>query len=145
MSNRTQSTLGALSLLLLAGCGESTETLTVSIDPKAGAPKTAAEAPAIGAEPKDAIAHQLGLLKAGDVEKLRACFTERQRERITPEAVAEGKQAVADQTLADLVASVELGEYEGRETAKVMMASGRTLTTLIKTDGVWLADTVWFK
>lgn len=74
-----------------------------------------------------------------------ACFTGRQNERITPEAVAEGKQAAANQTLAELVASVELGEYEGQETAKVKMASGRTLTTLIKTNGVWLADTVWFK
>lgn len=145
MSTRTYSALGAFALLLLAGCGERTETLTVTIDPKAGAPKTQTPTPAIGAEPKDAIAYQLELLKAGDVEKLRACFTERQKERITPEAVAEGKQAVANQTLADLVASVELGEHEGQETAKIMMASGRTLTTLIKTDGVWLADTVWFK
>ena len=29
--------------------------------------------------------------------------------------------------------------------AKIMMQNGRTLTTLILTDGQWLADTIWFK
>jgi hypothetical protein len=28
---------------------------------------------------------------------------------------------------------------------KIKMKNGRTLTTLVKTDGKWLADTVWFK
>ena len=31
------------------------------------------------------------------------------------------------------------------KTAKITMKNGRTLTTLILTDGKWLADTIWFK
>src|SRR5262245_13054749 len=96
-------------------------------------------------EPKQSIAHQFELLKTGDVEKLRACFTERQRERITAELVGKGKEQAANYTLDDLVASVETGEDEGKQTAKIKMKNGRTLTTLILTDGKWLADTVWFK
>jgi len=96
-------------------------------------------------EPKKSIAHQLELLKAGEVEKLRACFTERQRERITKEAVEKGKQQAGKYTLNDLVASVEMGEFQGKKTAKIKMKNGRSLTTLILTDGKWLSDTVWFK
>ena len=48
-------------------------------------------------------------------------------------------------TLDDLVGAVEMGEDEGKQTARIKMKNGRTLTTLILTDGKWLADTVWFK
>jgi hypothetical protein len=44
----------------------------------------------------------------------------------------------------DLWASSEAGEYEGKKTTKVKMKNGRTLTTLILTDGKWLSDTIWF-
>jgi hypothetical protein len=87
----------------------------------------------------------LELLKTGEGEKLGACFTERQRERITKEGVAKGKQEVGKYTLNDLVASVEMDEFQRKKTAKVKMKNGRTLTTLVLTDGKWLSDTVWFK
>jgi len=45
----------------------------------------------------------------------------------------------------DLVNAIQMGEFEGKQTAKIMMKNGRTLTTLILTDGKWLSDTVWFK
>ena len=48
-------------------------------------------------------------------------------------------------TIDDLFASMQEGEWEGKKTAKVKMKNGRTLTTLILTDGKWLADTVWFR
>lgn len=70
---------------------------------------------------------------------------QRQRERITKEAVEKGKKDAAKYTLADLVASVEMGEYQGKKTAKIKMKNGRSLTTLIQTDGKWLSDTIWFK
>jgi hypothetical protein len=97
------------------------------------------------ADPKGSIAHQFELLKAGDAEKLKACFTDRQRDRITQELVDKGKGDAANYTLDELVASVEMGEDEGKKTAKIKMKNGRTLTTLVLTDGKWLADTVWFK
>jgi len=95
-------------------------------------------------DPKGSIAYQFDLLKAGDADKLKGCFTERLRERITKERVDKAKEKVGQLTLDDLVASTEMGEYEGKKTAKIKMKNGRTLTTLILTDGKWLSDTVWF-
>jgi hypothetical protein len=106
--------------------------------------------PALGADeplatPKGSIAHQFELLKAGKVAELKACFTARQKERITDEAVKKGQQNTGKMTLEDLVAEISEGEFEGKKTAKIKMKNGRTLTTLILTDGKWLADTVWFQ
>ena len=42
-------------------------------------------------------------------------------------------------------ATVKYSEADGKKTAKIKMKNGRTLTTLIETDGQWLADTIWFK
>ena len=100
---------------------------------------------ALKKSPKDSIAYQFGLLKEGNVSKLRECFTERIRERITDEAVEKGKAQASNYSLDDLVGSVETGEADGHPTAKIMMKNGRTLTTLIQVDNKWLADTVWFK
>jgi hypothetical protein len=107
-----------------------------------GAPDKAADSSL--SDPKGSIAYQFDLLKAGDVDKLKNCFTERQRERITKERVDKAKEKIGQITLDDLVASTEMGEYEGKKTAKIKMKNGRTLTTLILTDGKWLSDTVWF-
>jgi len=114
---------------------------------EAGSAATAANASTDGLRksPKDSIAYQFELLKAGDTDKLKECFTERLRERITPEAVAKGKSEAGNYTLDDLVGSIELGPAEGPQTAKIMMKNGRTLTTLVQTDGKWLADTIWFR
>ena len=96
-------------------------------------------------DPKGSIAYQFELLKAGDAETLRTCFTDRVRNNVTAEAVEKGKSEAAKYTLDDLVASVEMGEYDGKKTAKIKMKNGRTLTTLIETNGNWLADTIWFR
>ena len=99
------------------------------------------------ATPQSSIEYQFELLKAGDFETLKACVTDRQRERMTAEAVNEGKQRIESQgtTVEELVGAIEEGEYEGKKTATIKMKSGgRTLTTLIETDGKWLSDTIWF-
>ena len=96
-------------------------------------------------DPKGSIAYQFELLKAGDAEKLRTCFTDRVKDNVTKEAVEKGKSEAGKYTLDDLFASVETSEYEGKKTAKIKMKNGRTLTTLIETNGKWLADTIWFK
>jgi hypothetical protein len=95
-------------------------------------------------EPKKSIEHQLKLLKAGDVDKLKECFTKRQQERVTKEAVAKGQKNVDKMTIDDLVKDITMGTDKGMKTAKIKMKNGRTLTTLILTDGKWLSDTIWF-
>ena len=96
-------------------------------------------------DPKSSIAYQFDLVKAGDVEKLKACLTPRVRDGVTKEVVDKAKVDAAQYTIEDLYASAEMGEADGKKTAKVKMKNGRTLTTLIETDGKWLADTIWFK
>ena len=94
-------------------------------------------------DPKGSIAYQLELVKAGDADKLRACFTDRVKDKVTKEAVEKAKTNAAKYTLDDLFASAEMGNSDGKKTAKIKMKNGRTLTTLIETNGKWLADTVW--
>jgi hypothetical protein len=96
-------------------------------------------------EPKKSIEHQLKLIKDGDADKLKACFTARQQPNITKEAVAAAQKQVGKVTIDDLVKTVTTAERGGVKTAKITMKNGRTLTTLILTDGKWLADTIWFK
>ena len=97
------------------------------------------------ADPKTSIAHQLKLLQAGDADQLKACFTPRQQHKITPELVASSQQTATQMSIDDLVNGIQMGEFEGKKTAKITMKNGRTLTTLILTDGKWLSDTIWFK
>jgi hypothetical protein len=92
-------------------------------------------------EPKKSVEHQLKLIKDGDVEKLKACFTARLQDKITKEAVAAAQKQTGKVTIDDLVKGVAVKD----KTAKITMKNGRTLTTLILTDGKWLADTIWFK
>jgi hypothetical protein len=96
-------------------------------------------------DPKSSIAYQFDLVKAGDVEKLKACLTPRVRDGVTKEVVDKAKANAAQYTMDDLYASADMGEADGKKTAKVKMKNGRTLTTLIETDGKWLSDTIWFK
>ncbi len=98
------------------------------------------------ATPKGSISRQLDLLKAGDVEALRACFTERQQGRITADVVTAAQAEAAKMTIDDLFESVEgASDKSGNKTATVKMANGRTLTTLVLLDGKWVSDTVWFR
>ena len=97
------------------------------------------------ADPKSSIAYQFELVKAGDLDKLKACLTPRLRDGLTQEALDKAKANAAAYTIDDLYDSAEMGESDGKKTAKVKMKNGRTLTTLIETDGKWLADTIWFK
>ena len=64
---------------------------------------------------------------------------------MTKEVVDKAKGEAGQFTLDDLYASDEMGESGGKKTAKVKMKNGRTLTTLIETDGQWLSDSIWFK
>lgn len=96
--------------------------------------------------PKGSIAYQFDLLKKGDVEALKACFTEDVRDRITAEAVKTGQENAKDVTLEDLVGEVIESEGLGSsKSVKIKMKNGRTLTTLVSKNGKWLAETVWFK
>jgi len=97
------------------------------------------------ADPKTSIAYQLQLLQAGDADQLKGCFTPRQQNKITPELVVSAQQTATRMPIDDLVHAIQMGEFEGKQTAKIMMKNGRTLTTLILMDGKWLSDTIWFR
>jgi len=96
-------------------------------------------------DPKSALAHQLDLIKRGDVKQLKTCFTERLRGRITPALVEDAKKEISDYAFEDLWHDSAPGEDEGKKTVKVKMENGRTLTTFVETEGRWLADTLWFR
>jgi hypothetical protein len=96
-------------------------------------------------DPKSSLAYQFELVKTGDLEKLKACLTPRVRDGLTQEIVDKAKTDSAKYTIEDLYDSAEMGEAEGKKTAKIKMKNGRTLTTLVETNGQWLADTIWFK
>lgn len=96
-------------------------------------------------DPKSSVSYQFEALKAGDFEKLKSCFTDRVRDRVIREDVEKAKENISKMTLDDLYASAEMGEYEGKKTAKIKMKNGRTLTTLVETGGKWLSDTIWYK
>ncbi len=87
------------------------------------------------------IANQVELIKAGDTEGLRAAVTARLQDRVSAEALAVAVKNLGVMTIEDLVASVEASG----DGLKLKMKNGRTLTTLVKEEGVWKADTVWFK
>jgi hypothetical protein len=96
-------------------------------------------------DPKTSIAYQLELVKAGDVDKLKDCVTAGVRDAVTKDGVDKAKSNASSYTVDDLYDSAEMGESGGKKTAKVKMKNGRTLTTLVQTDGKWLSDTIWFK
>jgi len=126
--------------LVLAACGKQ-ESAT-----EGGAKEPpAAEVTVDMSTPLGSIQYQVQRLQAGDLEAFQACFTPRLRDKITAEAMAKGAREVGSMTIDDLFAGVEEGEHAGQKTAKVKMKNGRTLTTLILTDGKWLADTIWFR
>ena len=135
--NRNLLVVLLLMAMLVIGCQKSGETNSTTTKTTENALK----------DPKGSVAYQFEALKAGDFEKLKSCFTDRVRERVSKEDVdkAKEKMAEAKMTLDDLYASAEMGEYEGKKTAKIKMKNGRTLTTLVETDGKWLSDTIWYK
>ena len=93
------------------------------------------------ADAKAFITKQTELLKKGDVAGLKAGFTKRLQDKITDANVKKGQKQLGETTIDDLVASVAAG----KDSLKIKMKNGRTPTTLVKVDGKWLADTVWFK
>lgn len=93
------------------------------------------------ADAKALIGKQLEMIKKGDVDGLKPGFSARQQEKITAANVKAAQKEAKKYTLGDLVDKVE--SKDGN--IKIKMKSGRTLTTLIKVDGKWVADTVWFK
>ena len=95
------------------------------------------------ADAKAVIAKQVEALKKGDEAVVRKHFTTRLRDKITAENVKAAQKQLAGMTLDELVASVAAGS--AKYSLKIKMKNGRTLTTLVKVDGQWLADTIWFK
>lgn len=93
------------------------------------------------ADAKAVMTTQLEALKKGDLAAIKAGFTKRLQDKITDDKVKKGQKEAGKFTIDDLVDSVEA---KGADSLKIKMKGGRTLTTLVKVDGKWLADTIWF-
>ncbi|MDB4954642.1 MAG: hypothetical protein JWO36_2211 [Myxococcales bacterium] len=93
------------------------------------------------ADAKAVISKQVAQINTGDVAGLKAGFTKRQQPKITDAAVKKAADQVGKMSIDELVASATGDKTE----IKIKMKNGRTLTTLLKVDGKWLADTLWFK
>lgn len=96
-------------------------------------------------EPKSSIEYQLELVKAGDFEKLKSCVMPAVRDKVTKEGIDKAKANAGSYTIEDLYESAEMGEEDGKKTAKVKMKNGRTLTMLVEDGGKWLSNSVWYK
>lgn len=137
--------------ITIVSCASKTanNTNTANSSPPSNAAKANNTAPPVKSDsslgdPKSSIAYQFELVKAGDYENLKDCFTDRVKPNLTKEIVEKAKGNAGKYTMEDLFDSVEEGESGGQKTAKVKMKNGRTLTTLVQTNGKWLADTIWF-
>lgn len=95
------------------------------------------------ADARAVIAKQVDVLKQGNEAAARKLFTPRLRDRITADSIKAAQKQLGTMTLDDLVASAAPGS--SKDSLKIKMKNGRTLTTLVKVDGQWLADTIWFK
>jgi len=93
------------------------------------------------ADAKAFIGKQVEQIKKGDTAGLKAGFTKRLQDKITDDNVKAAQKEVGKYTVADLVDKVEAKDGG----IKIKMKNGRSLTTLVKVDGKWAADTVWFK
>jgi len=93
------------------------------------------------ADAKAFITKQVDQITKGDVDGLKAGFTKRLQDRITKASVDKAKKQVGTMTIDQLVDKVE----PGKDSLKIKMKGGRSLTTLVKDGGAWKADTVWFK
>ncbi|MDQ7826229.1 MAG: hypothetical protein RDV48_25730 [Candidatus Eremiobacteraeota bacterium] len=138
--------------LFINGCQGKPATDHNSASSPAGSSSPATPAPVseTGAEPDTStpegeIAYQMTLIKKGDTEKLKECFTPRLKDRITGDMVKQAQGEVGRYTIKELVDSFEISTHGGKETAKIKMKNGRTLTTLVKNGDRWQADTIWFK
>ncbi len=129
-----------IGVFLLIAIGAILMLASVMTRDPAGADGTAATAP------REAFARQLVLLKHGDWKALQATFTAAAQAGLTKEAVAAARPAYADRSVDDLVGSIEVGETEGgAQEAVVRDAEGQAVTRFVRTDGLWLADRVWFE
>ncbi|MDX2090507.1 MAG: hypothetical protein SFX73_21795 [Kofleriaceae bacterium] len=90
---------------------------------------------------KDFIATQIAAIQRGDLTAVRAGLTERHRDKVTAELLAKAQLELQSITLDELVGST----VDVDDGVKVMMKNERTLTTLVPSGDVWLADTLWFK
>jgi hypothetical protein len=95
------------------------------------------------ADARAVIGKQIKAIKQGNEAVVRKMFTARLRDRITAAALEAAQKELGKMTLDDLVASAAPGS--AKDSIKIKMKNGRTLTTLVKVDGQWLADTIWFK
>jgi hypothetical protein len=95
--------------------------------------------------PRSAMAHQLEMIRAANVEGLKRCFVESLRAELTPEVVEAGQKRTGNPPLEDLAASITERTEGGKKIASVKLKSGAVLTELVLEGDHWLADRIWFR
>jgi hypothetical protein len=95
--------------------------------------------------PREALAHQLALIREGNVVALRATFTERLRDQITEASLEDAVRSLGSSAVEDLVGDEEEVGTDPRRVKLYMPGGRRSLTTFVQTDEGWLADTLWYR
>lgn len=131
--------------LFAAACGSSAGNANTNVNKPPTDPATVIDRGNPLGTPKSSIAYQFELVKAGDYEKLRDCFTEKGQKKLTQGIVDSAKTNSAQFTFDDLVGSVEEDNNSNGKFAIVRMKDNRILTILEWKDGKWLSDNVWFR
>lgn len=110
---------------------------------RSGVPEMIQELTAGDATPRAALTQQYTLLIGGRTAELRQCFTPRLHSRINDELVCLGRRVYLQESFADLAHEFEVDQIKG--TCQVRSKSGVEVTTLVRSNGQWLADRIWFE
>jgi hypothetical protein len=142
---KTLASLLIFASLFAAACGSAGSANTANVNKPPTDPATLIDRSNPLGTPKSSIAYQFELIKAGDYEKLRDCFTEKGKRQLTQPAVEKAKADAVNIAFDDIVDSISEEENSNGKFAYIRMKDHRVLAILVLQDNKWLADKVWFK
>jgi hypothetical protein len=85
------------------------------------------------------LAHQLELVKSGDLDRIKSTVVVREHERITTPNIERARKRSFD--LDQLVGSAARDRLGN---VVITTVAGKKLTTLVEADGLWRTDSAWF-
>lgn len=93
------------------------------------------------AAPASSFARQLELIRELDVDGLKQCVVAELVDKVELADLEDAKERMGSVPATDIAAKVEeRGKY-----ADLLQKSGAKLTTLVKIDGKWLSQDIWWK
>lgn len=94
---------------------------------------------------QDAINGLIAITQLDDYAEFRAAFTERLRDDVTEEAFTVAQRMKEKHPIGPEVIDKEASEVVTAGIVKLRLQNGRVLTTMVKANDQWLADTIFFK